>query len=780
MSSETHTGAEKHPRVEDDRLVRGGGHYAADVPLPGQAHGFFLRSPHAFADIRAIDIDEAKAAPGVLAVLTAADMKAAGIGNVSQHPPLVGRGAKKLVLSHRPALAGERVMHVGEPVVLVVAETLLSAQDAAELVTIDYAEHEPAVGLKEATQPGAPQLWPDAPGNIAIDWPGPAPDPDANAAEVERIIAGAKHVARVEVTHQRIVVASMEPRGATASYDAANDTYTLNACSQSARALRDGLAPILGVPNQRLRVTTEDVGGAFGLKTGPYSEYLAILVASRTIGRPVHWMSTRAESFLSDNHARDGISEAELALDEKGKFLALRVRHFANMGAFIGAVGANIQTLNYTRCFPGMYDIRAIDVNVRCVFTNTVQTGPYRGAGRPEANYVLERVVDEAARVTGIDPVKLRRRNLTPAKSMPYRTAVGTTIDSGDFATILDKALALADYDGLKARRRASKKQGKYRGFGVSCMLEHAGGMPLEGTALSFPGGQSLVLGLNVQSTGQGHATVFPPMVAERLGIATEQVQHQHGDSAMEIAGYASVGSRSAMTVSHALVKTVEATLTKGKSIAALLLEAAEADIGYRSGHFEVVGTDRRISLFDLAARAADMAKRGEIPESLDTKVNAETPLTFPNGCHIAEVEIDPATGQVTIAAYTAVDDCGTVLNHMIVEGQVHGSLAQGLGQAMMEAIAYDPANGQLITGSFMDYAMPRAEDMPPLREGIHSVPATTNPLGVKGAGEAGTTASIAAIMNAIADAIPGGARLEMPATPEKVWRACREAARTS
>jgi aerobic carbon-monoxide dehydrogenase large subunit len=780
MDAVTHQSAQRRPRVEDDRLLRGNGRYAADAPLPGQAHAYFVRSPHAFADITAIGIDDAKAAPGVLAVLTATDMTAAGIGNVSQHPPLVGRGGKKLVLPHRPALAGERVMHVGEPVVLVIADTLHAALDAAELVTIEYAEHTPAIGLREATQEGAPQLWPDAHGNIAIDWPGPAPDPDANAAEVDRIIAGAKRVARVAVTHQRIVVASMEPRGATASYDPANDSYTLYACSQSARALRDGLAPILGVPNRRLRVTTDDVGGAFGLKTGPYSEYLAILVASRIVGRPVHWMSTRAESFLSDNHARDGISEAELALDERGKFLALRIRHFANMGAFIGAVGANIQTLNYTRCFPGMYDIRAIDVNVRCVFTNTVQTGPYRGAGRPEANYVLERVVDEAARISGIDPIKLRRRNLTPPKAMPYRTAVGTTIDSGDFATILDKALALSEYDKFKERRREAKKRGKYRGLGVSCMLEHAGGMPLEGTSLSFPGGQSLVLGLNVQSTGQGHATVFPPMVAERLGIATEEVHHVHGDSALEIPGYASVGSRSAMTVSHALVKTVDAMLTNGKSIAALLLEAAEADIAYRSGHFEVVGTDRRISLFDLAARAADMAKRGEIPESLDTKVNAETPLTFPNGCHIAEVEVDPATGQVTIAAYTAVDDCGTVLNHMIVEGQVHGSIAQGLGQALMESIAYDPSNGQLITGSFMDYAMPRAEDMPPLREGIHSVPATTNPVGVKGAGEAGTTASIAAVMNAIADAIPGGARLDMPATPEKVWRACQAAAPAS
>jgi aerobic carbon-monoxide dehydrogenase large subunit len=777
MDAQTNHGAEKRPRVEDERLVRGNGRYAADAPLPRQAHGHFVRSPHAFADIRAIDIDAAKAAPGVVAVLTAADIKAAGVGNVSQHPPLVGRGGKKLVMPHRPALAGERVMHVGEPIVLVVAETLHAAQDAAELVNIEYQEHEPAVGLKEATQPGAPQLWPDAQGNIAIDWPGPAPDPDANAGEVNRIIASAKHVARVEVVHQRIVVASMEPRGATASYDGASDTYTLYACSQSARALRDGVAPILGVEKERLRVTTDDVGGAFGLKTGPYAEYLAILVAARLTGRPVHWMSTRSESFLSDNHARDGISAAELALDEKGKFLALRVRHLANMGAFIGAVGANIQTLNYTRCFPAMYDIRAIDVNVRCVFTNTVQTGPYRGAGRPEANYVLERVVDEAARITGIDPIKLRRRNLTSAKVMPYKTKVGTTIDSGDFATILDKALELSDYENYKTRRRDAKKRGKYRGLGVSCMLEHAGGMPVEATALSFPGGQSLVLGLNVQSTGQGHATVFPPMVAERLGIATEQVQHQHGDSAMEIAGYASVGSRSAMTVSHALVKTVEATVTKGKSIAARVLEAGEDDITYGSGHFEVVGTDRRISLFDLAARAAEMAKRGEIPESLDTKVTTETPLTFPNGCHIAEVEIDPATGALTIARYTAVDDCGTVLNHMIVEGQVHGSMAQGLGQALLEHAVYDNTSGQLVAGSFMDYAMPRAEDMPiEFRDDIHTVPATTNPLGVKGAGEAGTTAAIAAVMNAISDAIPSGHKLDMPATPEKLWRACQAA----
>jgi carbon-monoxide dehydrogenase large subunit len=542
--------------------------------------------------------------------------------------------------------------------------------------------------------------------------------------------------------------------------------------------LRDGLAPILGVPNQRLRVVTEDVGGAFGLKTGPYPEYLAILVAARKIGRPVHWMSNRAEAFLSDNHARDAFSDVELALDERGKFLALRVRHLANMGAYIGAIGANIQTVNLTRCFPGMYDIPRIDMGVRCVFTNTTPTAPYRGAGRPEANFILERVVDEAARVTGIDPVKLRRRNLIKPSAMPYKTAVGTTIDSGEFATVLDKALALADYEAFKQRRRAAAKRGKYRGLGIACLLEHAGGAPLEGTALSFSGGETLVLGLNVQSTGQGHATVFNPLLAERLGIKPEQIEHRHGDSAMEVAGYASVGSRSAMTVSHALIKTVEAMLAKGKTIAATMLEAADTDIEYRDGRFSVVGTDRAISLFELAARAKEMKKRGEIAEDLDTKTNAETPLTFPNGCHLAEIEIDPATGALALVAYTAVDDCGKALNAMIVEGQTHGAIAQGLGQAMMEEAVFDASSGQLITGSFMDYAMPRADDLPVFKDAIHAVPAKTNPLGVKGAGEAGTIAAIAALMNAVADAIPGGAgaHLDMPATAEKIWRACRQA----
>src|SRR6516225_5344338 len=466
----------------------------------------------------------AAAVPGVLCVLTAADMD--GIGNVSQHPPLAGRGGQKLIVPQRPALAGKTVRHVGEAVAVVIAETLIAAQDAAELVAVDYQERTPAIDLREATREGAPQLWPEAPGNIAVDWPGLATDPDANASEVDRIIASAPHVARVAVVHQRIMVQSMEPRGATASYDRANDSYYLRCCSQSARALRDGLAPILGVPNQRLRVVTEDVGGAFGLKTGPYPEYLAILVAARKIGRPVHWMSNRAEAFLSDNHARDAFSDVELALDERGRFLALRVRHLGNMGAYIGAVGANIQTVNLTRCLPGMYDIPRIDMGVRCVFTNTTPTAPYRGAGRPEANFILERVIDEAARVTGIDPVKLRRRNLIKPSAMPYKTAIGTTIDSGEFATVLDKALALADYDAFKQRRRAAAKRGKYRGLGISCMLEHAGGVPLEGTALSFHGGETPALVPTEQGSEVYQRSVISMVPPQRLaGMAGQLAQ---------------------------------------------------------------------------------------------------------------------------------------------------------------------------------------------------------------------------------------------------------------
>jgi len=768
--------AEHHPRVEDDALVRGLGRYIADAPEPNQAFAYFVRSPHAFARIVNVDPDAAPTARGVIAVLTAQDME--GVGNISRHPPLPGRSAAKLIVSNRPPLARDRVMHVGEAVVMVIAESALAAQDAAEFVTVDYEPITPVTDARAALQPGAPLLWPEAPSNLAIDWPGPAADPDANAAEVERIFASAKFVARISEMNQRLCVASMEPRGGTASYDAARDTYTLRTCSQSAGTMRENILGIMNWPKEKLRVITEDVGGAFGLKTSAYPEYIALLVAAKKIGRPVHWMSGRSEAFLSDNQARDTYSKVELALDDKGKFLALRIRSVGNMGAYLGAIGANIPTISFTRCLPGMYDIKPIDISVNCVYTNTLPTAPYRGAGRPEASYALERVVDEAARVTGIDPIKLRKRNLIKKSAMPYKTAVGTVIDSGDFAPMLDKALELADYANFKRRRRDAQKHGKYRGFGICCMLEHSGGSPTESAMLAFPGDGTLQFRLNVQNTGQGHATVFSRLIAVQLGIAPEKIPHRHGDSANELPGYASVGSRSAMTVSHSVVKAVGEMLAKAKPIAAGMLEAGETDIAFKDGQFEVVGTDRRVSLFDVAAHAAALKQRGAIAEDLDTKAVTETPQAFPNGVHIAEVEIDPATGKIEVASYAAVDDCGRPLDPMIVEGQLHGGIASGLGQALMENTVYDADSGQLVTGSFMDYAMPRADDMPPLRDAMHNVPATTNPLGIKGVGEAGTTAAIAAVMNAVADAIPNGAgaHLDMPASAPRLWEACRRA----
>jgi aerobic carbon-monoxide dehydrogenase large subunit len=774
MDAKTEEQGTRHVRVEDEPLVRGRGRYIADAPLPNQAYAYFVRSPHAFARIVSVDVGAAQKASGVVGVLTGKDLD--GVGSIGRHPPLPGRGGKALVMPFRPALAAERVMHVGEPVARVVAESAAAAQDAGELVNVEYEQLTPVVDAREALREGAPQLWPQAPGNLAVDWPGPAADADANAREVEAIFAAARHVAKIAVMNQRMVINSMEPRGATASYDAANDTYTMRACSQSAGTLRENVLAIMNLPKERLRVVTEDVGGAFGLKTGAYPENIALLVGAKKFGRPIHWMSTRAEAFVSDNQARDTYSEVELALDDKGKFLALRIRNVGNVGAYLGSIGAAIPTLSFTRCLPGMYDIGHIDISVKCVFTNTLPTAPYRGAGRPEASYALERVVDEAARVSGIDPIKLRRRNLIKNSAMPYKTPVGTTYDSGDFEPMLDRALKLADYEGFKQRRREAKRRGQYRGFGICCALEHSGGAPTETALLTFPGNNSLLLSLNVQNTGQGHATVFPRVMAERLGIPAEKITHRHGDSSLELPGYASVGSRSGMTVSHSVVKAIDSILEKGRPIAATMLETGEADIAYKAGHFEVIGTDRRVSLFEVASHAAALKKRGEIAEDLDTKTTTQTEQTFPNGVHIAEVEIDPATGQMTIAAYTAVDDCGRALDPMIVEGQFHGAVVAGLGQALMERAVYDADSGQLVTGSYMDYAMPRADNVPPLRDALHNVPATTNPLGVKGVGEAGTTAAIAAVMNAVADAIPdgAGAHLDMPATAARLWESCR------
>jgi carbon-monoxide dehydrogenase large subunit len=760
------------PRVEDDALVRGRGQFVDDVDKQGVAHAVFVRSPYAHAAIASIAIDEARNAPGVLGIMTAADLE--GIGSVTRHPPIGGRGGTTAICAHRPCLAERKVMHVGEAVAVVIADSHAQALDAAELVAVEYEELPAVVDAQEALKPDAPQLFDTIAGNLAIDYPGPVDNPD-NAAAVDEIIKSAAHVARITVVQQRMVMAPMETRGGTAQYDGKTGRYTLRVCSQGAGPMRDMVAAIMGIDKQMLRIVTEDVGGAFGLKSGAYPEYPVLLAAAKKFGRRVHWMASRSEAFNSDNQARDNVSVGELALDANGKFLALRARQIQNLGAYVASAGIMLATNNFARCFPAMYDIPKLDIGVQCVYTNTIPTGPYRGAGRPEANYLIERLVDEAARVTGIDKIELRKRNIIQPSAIPFKTAVGTTFDSGEFPQIFEKALALAKIDGFEQRRAQSRENGKLRGIGISCFLEHSGGVPNEGAYLTFPGNGTIVVNMNVGNTGQGHATVYTRLVADKLAIDPALVKHRQGDSDLEIKGWPSVASRSTITAGTAVVRTIEAMLEKGRALAAQVLEADEKDIAYRRGQFEVVGTDRSVGLFDLAAKAAEMKEKGEIAESLDTKRDVDTPQTFPNGCHIAEVEIEPETGEVAVVGYYAVDDCGTVLDHTLAHGQVHGGIAQGLGQVLLENAVYDGGSGQLVTGSFMDYAMPRAHNMPSLLlDDSHPVPATTNPLGVKGVGEAGTTASLAAIMNAIADAVPAAAHMDMPATMEKVWRACQ------
>jgi carbon-monoxide dehydrogenase large subunit len=757
------------PRDEDARLLTGAGCFADDAPASGEAHGVFVRSPHAFARVHAIDTKAALALPGVLAVLTAADMERAGIGNVTLAVP-VPNGAG-LVVPDRPALAGAWVRHVGDPVALVVGDTQAAAREAAERVAVDYQPRDPVSDVALAGLPQAPQIWPEAPGNLALDWPGFA-GADADRQERERVFAGAAHVARVHLVNQRIVMAPMEPRAALARYDEGADRFTLTCASQSAFVLRQDLARCMGVPAERIRVLSGDVGGAFGMRVTGYPEYPALLVAAKQLGRPVRWLASRSEGFLSDNQARDTIIGAALALDEGGRFLALDIDVLANMGAYLTSHAAFIACANFARCLPGMYDIPHVGLRIRCHFTNTVPTGPYRGAGRPEANYCLERLVDAAARASGIDRIELRRRNLIAPARMPYKTPIGTTYDSGDFPDLFESALERTDVAHFAARAALSGKAGKRRGLGISCFLEIAGGQPGEGAAIAFPGQSKLLLAIGVQASGQGHKTLYRRLAAERLGISAERIEVAHGDSDDGVPSAGAVASRSTMSVGGAVAAAIDAVIEKGRRVAAHVLEAAEADIAYRNGIFEIAGTDRHIALFELADRARALAREGEIPEDLDTRRTADVPPSFPNGVHIAEVEIEPDTGQVSLISYTAVDDCGRVLQPVLVEGQVQGGVAQGVGQALLEAGVYDPASGQLLSGSFMDYAMPRADDLPDIASELRPVPCRTNALGVKGIGEAGTTAALAAVMNAVADALPPGATIDMPATPERVWRA--------
>lgn len=762
-------------RVEDDALLRGQGRYGDDVKPDGALVAYFVRSPHAFAKILRIDTAAAKSAKGVIAVLTAADLEAAHYHSISHPHPIPGRGGKTQVSPHRPTLAGDRVMHVGEPVAMVVASSAAAAQDAAEKIVVDYETLNPVTDVRDALKPGAPQLWPDAPGNIGFDWTAPADVDGKKQALLDRAFKDAAYVVKVELVNQRLVVASLEPRTASASYDANTKQFTLRCATQGFASVRAQVAGAMNIKPEELRVVTDDLGGAFGMKGWCYPEYVAMLHAARDLKRPIHWVSTRSEAFLTDNQGRDSFWTAELALNKRGRFLGLKVDCTGNLGAYFTGVAHFVFTTHVSGCLPTVYDIPAAQLNTRCVFSNTLPTGPYRGAGRPEASYLMERLIDAAADKTGIDPAELRRRNLIAADKIPYTTAFGNTYDSGNFPAVFERALAAADYAGFAARKKAAKKQGRLRGIGIGCYLEIAGAFPEEAARISFPGNKKVIVSVGAGGSGQGHPTVFPKVAARLLGIDRAGVSLSSGDSARDVPGFGAVASRSAMMTGGAIARCAELVLEKGKRVAAMLLQAQEADVGYKDGKFSVKGSAREVSLFDVAERSTELARTGVIPESLDTQAGIKVPSSFPNGCHIAEVEVDPDTGAIEIVSYVAIGDSGNVLDEVVVEGQVHGGVAQGLGQALTENTVYD-AGGQLVSGSFMDYAMPRAHDMPVMKVEHHAIACKTNPLGVKGTGEAGTTAAPPALLNAIVDALPQGAVLDMPATPDRIWAALQKA----
>jgi carbon-monoxide dehydrogenase large subunit len=763
--------SEKARRLEDPRLLSGRGRYTADVDLPGQAHAAFVRSPRAHAKLRSIDVPSATSLSGVLAILNGDDVKAAGIGGFGA-VAMKGTRGSELIVPHYPVLAQERVRYVGQPVAVVVAETAAAAQDAAEALAVTYEELPCVTDVRAAVEPGAPRLHDNVPGNVTFDFG------SGDAAAVEQAFARAAHVTRLTLVNQRLIVCAMEPRAALASYDAAADKFTLYSGSQGAAFQRDGIAAMLKLPKEKLRLITGDVGGGFGMKTGAYPEYVALLMAARRLGRPVKWVGLRNESFMSDNQGRDMVTSGELALDADGKFLALRIRALANGGAYCSAAGAHIATSGFSSCVCSVYATLAVDIGVKYVLTNTLPVGPYRGAGRPEAAYIVERLVEQAARETGRDAIELRRRNLIPTITAPYKAANGAVYDSGEFEAILDKALATSDPGGFEKRKKESASRGRLRGRGLACYLEIAAGAPVEFGGINFVDGRA-ELRIGGGSTGQGHETAFPRLLAERLGIPMDRVRFVQNDTDLVPRSMASVGSRSSFALGNVAVDAATKVIDKGLKLAAHRLEASAKDIEYGNGMFRVSGTDRSVSLWELAAWACSTHGLPEdLAGGLDVTSDVKVVPTYPNGCHVAEVEIDPETGVVYPLSYLAVDDCGRVYDHTLVDGQLHGGIVQGLGQVLIENGVYDAETGQLLTGSFMDYGLPRADMFPHFQTEFHAVPATTNALGVKGAGEAGTTGALPTVVCAILDALRtlGVEHIEVPATPNRVWRAIAEA----
>jgi carbon-monoxide dehydrogenase large subunit len=756
-------------RHEDLRLITGRGRYTDDVTLPNMTQAFVLRSPVAHAHIKHIDAAAARRMPGVLFVATGEDVRADGLGDIPCAVPLTNRDGTSRHDTPRPVLALGKVRHVGQPVALVVAETLTAARDAAEAIQIEYEQLPAVTEAKDALAPGAPQLFDHIPGNLVFDWDNDMGDAKATAAA----FAKAAHVVSLDLVNNRVVANSMEPRNAVAEYDPATSRSTLTTATQGAHFVRDPLADaILKIPKERLRVITPNVGGGFGMKAFAYPEQALAVWASRKIARPVKWQEDRSEGFVSDNQGRDHLTRAELALDKDGRFLGLRVSILANLGAYLSPFGSFVPTRS-TDLVSGLYSIGAIAVNVKGVCTNTVAVCAYRGAGRPEAAYLLERLVDAAARELDMTPDAIRRVNFVPASAMPYTSATKLVLDSGEFEEIMDRCMSAADWPSFAKRRVESERNDKLRGIGMATYTERCGGGFPETASIEFKDDRvELVMGN--QEYGTGLVTAYKQVVSDQLGIDADRIDVIMGDTDRTPSGLTG-GSRALAVGGAALYEAARTIIGKGKELAAHLLEVSAQDITFGDGTFAVAGTDLHIDVFEVAKAARDTAKLpAGMEPGLDTTHQRVPPAqTFPNGCHIVEVEIDPQTGRVSIERYTVVDDFGRTINPMMLEGQVHGGIVQGIGQALLEHAVYDPDSGQLLSGSFMDYAMPRAEDIPSFDFATHNVPTASNPLGVKGAGEAGAVGAPPAVINAIVDALyhrVGLRHNDMPATPRRVW----------
>ena len=759
-------------RKEDPRLLRGEGCYTDDISLPGIAFGYVLRSPHAHGVIHGIDLSAAREVEGVLAVYGIGDLKAAGYGPFPGSKLIKNRDGSDPESPARYALADGKVKFSGEGLAFVVGETPEAARDGAEAVMFDIDPLPAIVDPEEAMASSAPRIHDDA-ANLCVDWQ------EGDFDAVEEAFGKAAHITRMRIPINRVVVATMEPRGAVGEYDDASGRFTLHLGCQGVHGIRQTLATaVLKIEPEKLHVISKDIGGSFGMKSQQYAENLLVLHAARKLARPVKWIDDRSGAFLSDFQGRDMIADGALALNEDGDFLAMRIDMIGNLGAYMTPFGPVMPSGNIMKNVASLYKTPVIAVTCRCVFTNTVAIAPYRGAGRPEGNYIMERLVDAAARETGRDRLELRRRNLIPAAAIPFKAASGMTYDSGDFPTVLAETATAADWDGYEARRAESKARGMLRGRAVTSYLEVTAGPGKELGAIRFrPDGRVTILTGSLDQ-GQGHATAFAQIVAERLGVPFDMIDLVQGDSDELKMGGGTGGSKSAMASGNAFALASDAVIENGRQWAAHEMEAAVQDIEFTAGEFRVAGTDRAIAIQELASRvaAADGVPDG-LPESLDAELVTDTPPSaFPNGCHICEVEIDPETGHCRIDRYLAVNDFGNLINPMLVEGQTHGGIVQGIGQALMETAVYD-GDGQLLTGSFMDYAMPRADTAPSFDIRHHPVPATTNSLGVKGCGEAGTSGAIPTAFNAILDALAplGVTDLPMPATPERIWRAIRK-----